>query len=112
MEAQFPVLGLPKEIGLKAAIFGDAGTVFGYKGKTDFSALVGGGTPPSPCVASTTTQVNCISVRDSHMIRSSVGMSLLWASPLGPIRFDFAKAVTKDQYDRTQFFRFSGGTSF
>ena len=112
LEAQFPVLGLPKEIGLKAAIFGDAGTVFGYKGKTDFSALVGGGTPPSPCVASTTTQVNCISVRDSHMIRSSVGMSLLWASPLGPIRFDFAKAVTKDQYDRTQFFRFSGGTSF
>jgi len=46
------------------------------------------------------------------MIRSSVGTSLIWASPLGPIRFDFAKAITKDTYDRTQFFRFSGGTSF
>jgi outer membrane protein insertion porin family len=31
---------------------------------------------------------------------------------MGPIRFDFAKALTKSQYDQTQFFRFSGGTTF
>ena len=47
-----------------------------------------------------------------HVIRSSVGASLLWASPLGPIRFDYAYAMTKDQYDVTQAFRFSGGTQF
>ena len=116
LEAQFPIFGIPKEIGLKGAVFTDAGTLFGYKGKTDFSALVGG-TAPSPCVTYNSatynyTQAPCITVRDSHAIRSSVGMSLLWASPLGPIRFDFAKAITKDEYDRTQFFRFSGGTSF
>jgi outer membrane protein insertion porin family len=45
-------------------------------------------------------------------IRSSVGASLIWASPLGPIRFDFAKALTKSDSDQTQFFRFTGGTTF
>jgi outer membrane protein insertion porin family len=116
LEAQFPIFGLPKEIGLKGAVFADAGTLFGYKGATDFSTLFGH-LPGNCAPASTyngvkTSQAECITVRDSHAIRSSVGMSLLWASPLGPIRFDFAKAITKDQYDRTQFFRFSGGTSF
>jgi outer membrane protein insertion porin family len=51
---------------------------------------------------------------------------LLWQSPLGPIRFDYAYALSKDdgqwgngpfgfaKYggDRTQAFRFSGGTRF
>jgi outer membrane protein insertion porin family len=109
LEAQFPIFGLPKEIGLKGAVFGDAGTLFGYKGRTDFTAITG-----TPCVVSSpvTTQAGCIILRDSHQIRSSVGVSLLWSSPLGPIRFDFAKAITKDQYDRTQVFRFTGGTAF
>jgi outer membrane protein insertion porin family len=116
LEAQFPIFGLPKEIGLKGAVFADAGTLFGYKGATDFSTLFGH-LPGNCAPASTyngvkTSQAECITVRDSHAIRSSVGMSLLWASPLGPIRFDFAKAITKDQYDQTQFFRFTGGTSF
>ena len=116
LEAQFPILGLPKEVGLKGAVFADAGTLFGYKGRTDFSSFVGGA-PTIPCVSSNNasggyTQANCITLRDSHAVRSSLGVSLLWASPLGPIRFDFAKAITKDQYDRTQIFRFSGGTAF
>jgi outer membrane protein insertion porin family len=49
---------------------------------------------------------------DSSKIRSSTGVSLIWTSPFGPIRFDFAKALTKTSYDQTQFFRFTGGTSF
>jgi outer membrane protein assembly factor BamA len=28
---------------------------------------------------------------------------------VGPIRFDFAQALTKQSYDKTQFFNFSGG---
>jgi outer membrane protein insertion porin family len=36
----------------------------------------------------------------------------LWTSPLGPIRFDWAYPLSKQQYDQTQYFRFSGGTSF
>jgi outer membrane protein insertion porin family len=106
-EVQFPVFGMPKEVGMKIAVFADAGTLFGYQGKKDFSYLCA----DNSCYNYTPsyTQLN---VHDSHMIRSSVGTSLIWSSPLGPIRFDFAKAITKDTYDRTQFFRFSGGTSF
>jgi outer membrane protein insertion porin family len=31
---------------------------------------------------------------------------------MGPIRFDFALPITKGKYDQTQFFNFSGGTTF
>jgi outer membrane protein insertion porin family len=97
-EAQFPIFGLPKEIGLKGAIFADAGTVFNYEGIRSLDV----GAPRD-------LEVNAA---DSKKIRSSVGASLLWNSPLGPIRFDFAKVLTKAKYDETQFFRFSGGTRF
>ncbi len=55
------------------------------------------------------------------MIRSSVGVGLIWDSPLGPLRFDFAYPLSKycatnsaggEICDRTQMFRFSGGTKF
>ena len=45
-------------------------------------------------------------------LRQTVGASILWQSPLGPIRFDYAVATMKSPYDVTQRFRFSGGTSF
>ena len=57
------------------------------------------------------------------MIRSSIGASILWSSPLGPIRFDYAYALSKEEgvplangvkigADQTQAFRFTGGTRF
>jgi outer membrane protein insertion porin family len=49
---------------------------------------------------------------DSSKVRSSVGVGLVWASPFGPLRFDYAVPLTKGQFDRTQEFRFGGGTSF
>ena len=45
-------------------------------------------------------------------IRTSVGVGLIWASPFGPLRFDYAVPITKGQYDRVQQFKFGGGTSF
>ena len=108
LEVQFPIWGLPRDLGLKGAFFADAGTIFGYGGKTNFSS---GSCVPSD-VSPLYTQGTCVTVRDSDLIRSSVGASLIWASPLGPIRFDYAYATTKDKYDVTQAFRFSGGTSF
>ncbi len=113
LEFQFPLYGLPRELGLKGAFFADAGTIFGYSGKSNFTpSNVNNG----QCVPSDTsplyTQGTCVQVRDTDDIRSSVGASVLWASPLGPIRFDYAYALTKDRYDVTQAFRFSGGTSF
>ena len=106
-EVQFPIFGLPKDVGMKMAVFVDAGTLFGYEGKKNFGDFC-----PTGCSAYYAANNTRLTVHDSSMIRSSVGTSLIWSSPLGPIRFDFAKALTKDQYDRTQFFRFSGGTSF
>ncbi len=114
-EVQFPIWGLPREIGLKGAIFADAGTLFGYKGETNFNKYLG---LPSntPCTATNVapkyTLGNCLTVWDDKKIRSSAGVSLIWASPLGPIRFDWAIPITKGKYDVKQVFRFSGGTSF
>ena len=110
LEVQFPLFGLPRDLGLKGAFFADAGTLYGFTGRTNFS-------PNGVCTPSDVfpafTQGNCITVgADSTLIRTSAGGSIIWSSPLGPIRFDFAKAITKSQFDQTQFFRFSGGTTF
>ena len=110
LEVQFPLYGLPRDLGLKGALFADAGSLFGYNGRTNFTP--GNGACVQGNVAPTYTQGTCITVRDSSDIRSSVGASVLWNSPLGPLRFDYAYALTKDRYDVTQAFRFSGGTKF
>ncbi|MGA2565879.1 MAG: outer membrane protein assembly factor BamA [Pseudolabrys sp.] len=94
-EAQTPLYFLPKEVGIKLAAFADAGSLWGYKSETSWA------------VTGETMQV-----ADSAAVRSSVGMGVIWDSPLGPLRFDFAYAITKQSYDNTQFFRFSGGTKF
>ncbi len=115
-EVQFPIFGLPKEIGFRGAVFADAGSVFDYDGFRNFSlgtrtvGIPGGGCTTS--VVGLLTQANCLAVRDRNVIRSSVGASLLWQSPIGPIRFDYSFPLAKDRNDRTQAFRFSGGGSF
>jgi len=40
-------------------------------------------------------------------LRATVGVSLFWDSPLGPLRFDFSRPVRKLPEDRTQNFDFS-----
>jgi outer membrane protein insertion porin family len=108
-EVQFPLFGVPKEIGLKGAVFMDAGTLFGFQSRTNFA----GGAACTPTnVAPLFTQGNCIQLDNEATIRSSVGASLIWASPLGPIRIDYAYAITKGKYDQIQQFNFSGGTTF
>jgi outer membrane protein insertion porin family len=96
-EAQMPLYFLPKEIGIKVAAFADAGSLWNYAG------------PTSWIVTGETLQLGNSS---AMAVRSSVGTGFIWDSPLGPLRFDFAYALTKQPYDRTQFFRFSGGTKF
>ncbi|WP_158808292.1 outer membrane protein assembly factor BamA [Beijerinckia sp. L45] len=109
-ETQFPIWGIPRDLGIKGALFADAGTLFGYHGQTDFSNGQG---RIAAFSAPTFGQGNFLVVGgDTTKIRSSVGASIIWQSPLGPIRFDFAKAITKDANDQTQFFRFSGGATF
>ncbi|MFC5555178.1 outer membrane protein assembly factor BamA [Methylobacterium iners] len=131
VEVQFPIPGIPRDLGLKGAVFADAGTLFGYSGRTQFNvngdALINGIAPGGLCNFNTSTigvEPECVNVRDRAVIRSSVGASILWNSPLGPIRFDYAYALSKDEgarvpgtnfrvgKDQTQAFRFSGGSRF
>jgi outer membrane protein insertion porin family len=114
-EVDFPIFGLPKEVGLKGGIFADAGNLIGYSGPTNFSNFLGYTSCPAPgsfAAAFPITQSSCANVWDPNLIRTSVGASLIWNSPMGPIRFDFALPITKGKYDQTQFFNFSGGTTF
>jgi len=106
VEAQTPLYFLPKDVGIKLAVFADAGSLWSYKGPTFWN------------VTGETLQVGLDS---PSMVRSSVGVGLLWDSPLGPLRFDLAYPITKycatpvgggEVCDRTQVFRFSGGTRF
>jgi outer membrane protein insertion porin family len=95
-ELQAPLFGLPKDIGLKWATYVDTGALWDYRGPTALPATGETMTPSS----------------NSMFVNSSAGVGLLWASPFGPIRFDLAYPITKRAFDRTQIFRFSGGTSF
>ncbi len=110
-EVDFPIFGLPKEIGLQGALFVDAGNLIGYGGQTNFSNFLGYTYCPGQNVF-LITQPSCANVWDPNVIRSSVGASLIWASPMGPIRFDFALPLSKGKYDQTQVFNFSGGATF
>jgi outer membrane protein insertion porin family len=105
-ELQMPFWFLPKEIGLKGAVYADAGSLFDYRGPTSFIGSCNG-------TALQNAQNQCVTVgADDKLIRSSVGVGLIWQSPFGPLRFDYAVPLSKGPYDRVQQFRFGGGTSF
>ncbi len=89
LEVRFP-LGLPEEYGITGAVFTDFGTV-GMLDDVDK-------TNPS--------------VVDDMSLRASAGVSVFWESPFGPIRFDFSQILAKEDYDKTETFRFSSITRF
>lgn len=88
-EFRFP-LGLPKELGINGILFTDIGTL---KSVDNINKRFS-------------------DVADSGSLRQSYGLSIAWSSPMGPIRFDFSKVAKKEEYDRTQNFRFNFGTNF
>ena len=51
-------------------------------------------------------------IDQSMQVRASVGAGLIWNSPFGPLRFDYAVPLLKQDQDRIQRFRFGGGTKF
>ena len=83
-------LGLSKESGVRANLFVD----FGVLGETDAQPSAGR------------------RVEDEMAFRATTGLSFAWRSPFGPVRFDFAEPLVKEEYDQTRFFRFTIGTSF
>lgn len=85
-EMEFPV-GLPRELGILGRTFTDWGSLFDID-------------QASPSLA------------DDASPRASVGVGLSYYSPLGPMQFDWAKAFLKEDYDKTELFRFSIGLAF
>lgn len=86
-EAQFPLPVIPESFGLRGAVFADAATLYGNK--TGFAT------------ASTDSK-----------LRASVGVGLMWASPFGPLRIDYAVPVAKESSDDVQEFNFGMSTRF
>ena len=104
-EMQTPLYFLPKDAGIKVAAYADAGSLWDYVGPTSWNAT-GETLSGSICAAPPCPLDNAM-----H-IRSSVGVGLIWDSPFGPLRFDYAYPLTQEPYDRTQRFRFGGGGKF
>jgi outer membrane protein insertion porin family len=98
-EVRFPIPFVPDDLGISGAVFADAGSLWNAGGRANELLAT--------CTVGTEA---CL--QDSSAIRSSVGASLMWASPVGPIRMDFAKTLTKESYDDEQFFRFGAATKF
>ena len=51
-------------------------------------------------------------VDESNKIRTSTGVALELLTPVGPLTFSFAEAITKASTDVTETFRFQLGTTF
>ncbi len=99
-EVRFPIPFIPEDIGISGAVFADAGSLFGA---SDGAKRV---------LAGCTTPTGDACLVDDTTIRSSVGGSLMWNSPVGPLRMDFAKVLSKEKNDEEQMFRFGASTKF
>ncbi|MAS45689.1 MAG: outer membrane protein assembly factor BamA [Rhodobacteraceae bacterium] len=91
----FP-LGLPDEFGIYGGLFADVGTVWGLD-QTTYSDKFN---RPD------------VTIDDSAIIRASIGASLFIDSPFGPLRFNFALPVVREDYDAREYFRFTIGGRF
>lgn len=94
-ELRFPIPFVPDDLGISGAVFADAGSLFGAND-----------------LAETLNASGQVALADEASIRSSVGASLLWNSPVGPIRMDYAHVLSKETYDEEQVFRFGASTKF
>lgn len=90
LEAQFPLPLIPESIGLRGAVFADAATLFGNKVNVPGVVVAG----------------------DSMEWRASAGVGLIWDSPFGPLRVDYAVPLKKEKSDDTQEFNFGISTKF
>lgn len=88
-ELSFPILGVPKELGILGKAFVDTGSAWGNQA-SGYGA----------------------SVLDNSLMRVGTGFGIQWISPFGPIRIDYTFPVVYEPWDKLQNFRFSFGTRF
>ena len=85
-QVTFPI-GLPSEFGVKGRMFSDIGSL-------------------------SNSESTLATITDEKSLRASVGFGLSWRSPFGPILIDFSKALLKEDFDKTEVFRFDFGVKF
>nr|WP_273524595.1 outer membrane protein assembly factor BamA [Rhodosalinus sediminis] len=86
-EAEFP-LGLPEEIGVSGGVFYDAGSLWSLE------------------------QTNADVIYEDFSLRQTIGLSLFWDTPIGPLRFNFSEAIEKRPQDEAQNFDLTISTDF
>lgn len=82
-EIEFPIPVIPETYGLRGAVWADAAWIDGTP------AFLAGSVDPDSV---------------DQKFKSSIGASLIWNSPFGPLRGDFAYVLNKATSDRTQVF--------
>ena len=92
-EATFPLPGVSQDSGFRGGFFVDAGTLFGNDVK-----------------------INEPTKGKLHGVgmdwRVATGASLIWASPFGPLRVDYAIPIMKQDHDIVQNLKFGISTAF
>jgi outer membrane protein insertion porin family len=80
-ELLFQLPGIPRDIGLRGAVFADAGSLWSTNtAAASLPGLAGNALTP----------------------RASVGVGVAWDSPIGALRLDYAFPILKQPFDKTQ----------
>ena len=94
-ELQTPMPLVSEYAKLKVALFADADSLWATGASS--AASLAAALSPSQQIA------------NSRAIRAAVGAGLIWDSPFGALRVDYAYPVAKQNYDVTQLLNFSAG---
>jgi len=86
-EAEFP-LGLPEEYGISGGLFYDVGSLWGLD------------------------DTNADVLYEDFSLRQTVGFSIFWDTPVGPLRFNFSNPIQKERHDEAQNFDLTISTQF
>lgn len=89
-EVTFPMPGISQDAGFRGGFFLDAGTLYGNDVKVKSGKLQG----------------------TDMSLRASAGASVIWASPFGPLRVDYAVPFMREDFDIVQRLKFGISTSF
>jgi outer membrane protein insertion porin family len=108
-EVRFPFPLLPENLGMQGAFFVDAGSLWQPSELAQRAVSL----PPgaNDCIIGKECGEGSF-IFDSSEVRLSTGFSIIWQSPLGPLRADIAEALLKADFDRTELFRFGASTNF
>lgn len=93
-ELQSPMPLVTPDAQLKVALFSDAGSLWATNASS---------------VASLASMSPAQQIANSRAIRASVGGSLIWDSPFGALRVDYAYPIAHQAYDVTQRLNFTAG---